>query len=58
MMIHVPHHPVDDHPATVFGLIVGTLAVLVTVLVFSIYGAAQENSKHRGPLPQPSLIRR
>jgi hypothetical protein len=39
-------------------LIVGTLAVLVTVLVFSIYGAAQENSKHRGPLPQPSLIRR
>lgn len=36
-----PHH-IDDHPDATFGLMIGTLAVLMAVLVFSIYIRADD----------------
>lgn len=38
----IDNHHVDDHPAAAFGLMIGTLAVLVSVLVFSIYVRVDE----------------
>ena len=32
------------HEDAVFGLVIGTLAVLVAVIVFSVYGAARDAS--------------
>jgi hypothetical protein len=36
-----PHH-IDDHPAAMFGLMIGTLAILTAVLVFSVYMRADD----------------
>jgi hypothetical protein len=36
-----PHH-IDDHPDATFGLMMGTLAVLTAVLVFSVYMRADD----------------
>jgi hypothetical protein len=59
MILHIDHHSVDDHPATMFGLLVGTLAVLVTVIVFSIYDNVQQASQNHlnGVGPQAPIIR-
>lgn len=59
MILHIDHHSVDNHPAAMFGLLVGTLAVLVTVIVFSIYDNVQQASQNRltGVGPQAPIIR-
>lgn len=41
----IDRHQIDDHPDATFGLIIGTLAVLTAVLVFSIYARAGDASQ-------------
>ena len=45
----------DHHEDTIFGLVIGTLAILVTVLVLAIYDRAQDASKHRLAGEAPKL---
>jgi hypothetical protein len=51
------HARIDDHPGAMFGLIVGSLAVLMMVLVFAVYDRAQEASKH-SPIQHSDTLRR
>jgi hypothetical protein len=48
-----PHH-IDDHPAATFGLMIGTLAVLMAVLVFSIYVRADDAGRRGFAAPMQS----
>lgn len=52
-----PHH-IDDHPDATFGLMIGTLAVLMTVLVFSIYVRADDASQRHFGSPIQSAQQR
>jgi hypothetical protein len=46
---------IDDHPAAAFGLMIGTLAVLVSVLVFSIYARVDEAGRRMAASPATSV---
>lgn len=47
------------HEDAVFGLVIGTLAVLVAVIVFSVYGAARDASdrRHHRDVPAISIVK-
>ena len=51
----VRHARLDDHAAAMFGLLMGTLAVLVSVLVFSVYDKAQDASQSRQLSPSRTI---
>jgi hypothetical protein len=53
----IAHHRVhaDDHPAAIFGAMVGTLAVLMAVLVFAIYSRVDDARRAAHNLPVHSM---
>ncbi len=61
-MAHSHHlidtHHIDEHPAAMFGLMIGTLAVLMTVLVLSIYSHASNAGRQSGGAPVHSATQR
>lgn len=50
-MIYHPRLHTEDHPAAMFGLIIGTLAVLMAVLVLSMYFRADDARRTGHGLP-------